>query len=494
VIAVVVAGCVPNPARYPAPSTQDISFTSEGDRLRYQRGDEELDEQDYYMLLGDKKAEAEVRSHRASGVRRQSIGTLLMALGVGVTAGTLFTYRNDPDRPSWINYAGFTAGAIGFAGGQQLRRAGRRRVQERPILDAERAQVAINMHRYGVATIGPGIVKSIELGKARTYCGAAGARLPPLVARDKAGREIDLKDRADWFSYASVPEGNLTATQAGLSVSSPLERSLANLGKPVKIEVRVKGTPLVETIELAQSLRCAERLSFEGADGADGSEGKRGTKGQGGRDGGMGGAGGRGRDGRGGLEVEVEAAFVTYRGKRYLAVVASAGKQQRFAMVDPTAGSITVESAGGAGGTGGRGGRGGNLDNFKVAVGGNACRDITSGAGGPGGPGGTGGRGGTITARGPAAALEAVVLTTPGGRAGLGGRGGDDGGIGVGCLGRHGEDGSDGDKGEAGDDGRVEKEVAPASTLSALAEVLATNPAVALEGGGEAPPRKRRRR
>jgi hypothetical protein len=40
------------------------------------------------------------------------------------------------------------------------------------------------------------------------------------------------------------------------------------------------------------------------------------------------------------------------------------------------------------------------VDNFKVAVGGDACRDITSGAGGPGGPGGTGGRGGAVALEG----------------------------------------------------------------------------------------------
>ena len=456
------------------------------------------------MLLGDKKAEDEVRSYRASGVRRQGVGAVLMALGVGAVAATLLTYRSDSDRPSWINYTGITVGLIGFAGGQQLRKSGKQRVQERPILDTDRAQVAINMHRYGVPTIGPGIVKAIELGKSRTYCAAGGAALPPLVARDKAGREIELKDRADWFSYASVPEDSVQVTQdGGISVSSPLASSLEHLGKPVKLEVRVKDSSLVETIELAQSLRCTEQLAFEGAAGAAGSAGKKGTEGEGGRDGGEGGEGGPGADGRDGPDVEVEAAFVTYQGKRYLAVAASAGKQQRFAMVDPAAGSITVVSAGGAGGAGGRGGAGGDLDNHKVAVGGNACRDITSGAGGAGGAGGTGGRGGTITARGPAAALEGVSLAARGGSAGYRGSGGSDGGIGVGCLGRHGEDGSDGASGEAGPDGRVAKVNAPASTLSMLAGILATNPAITLEGaggeapprkGGEAPPRKRRRR
>lgn len=479
-------GCISNPAKHPTPNDQEISFKGDAGDYHYLRGDEELDEQDYYMLLDDKKAEDEVASYRASAVRSQGIGAVLMGIGAGIVGATLFAYiKKDQlgELPQWVTYTGVTGGAILFTGGQQLRSGGKERVLKKRVLDAERAEIAINMKRYGVATIGPGIVKKVIFGDdtGQKYCGAAGAALSPLVAKDLGDRTLDLAGHDDWFTFSAEPKSLFELGSHGATVRSPLNDSLAKLGMPITVKVAVKDNPLVKTTTLEQSLACAESLEFYGRMGSRGTEGNKGAEA---KDGGNGGNGGNGGDGG---EIEAEAAFVTYKGKRYLAVAAHDHDQRKFAIVDPTRGSIAVKALGGAGGTGGKGGHGGGL-NLRGTSG--SCREITSGNGGAGGPGGVGGRGGTLRARGPREAIEALTLSADGGEGGDGGDGGMSGSSvtpgGLGCLASSGKFGETGPKGGQGSKGKVEKATANTASLSVLREWLATNPEVRIEGEADA--------
>lgn len=138
---------------------------------------------------------------------------------------------------------------------------------------------------------------------------------------------------------------------------------------------------------------------MDGTSGMDGSPGStdpdnpspggNGTNGSDGSNGGDGGNGGNGPD------VQV---FVTLRpGDHPLlqAGVTTPGHKERFYLIDPQGGSLTVVSSGGSGGSGGRGGRGGRGGSGGIGTpNGSSGSD---GSDGRNGSDGSSGRGGRIT-------------------------------------------------------------------------------------------------
>jgi hypothetical protein len=150
--------------------------------------------------------------------------------------------------------------------------------------------------------------------------------------------------------------------------------------------------------------------NFSGAPGQNGSDGTNGIDGMSGSsgstdpnnpspggngsDGGNGGDGGNGWPGGDAPAVQVKA--VVQPGSRTLIQVSvSAAGKQRFYLVDPNGGSLTVKADGGPGGRGGQGGRGG-----RGGAGGIGTPDGMSGSDGRNGQDGSAGpdgRGGLIT-------------------------------------------------------------------------------------------------
>ncbi len=142
----------------------------------------------------------------------------------------------------------------------------------------------------------------------------------------------------------------------------------------------------------------------DGMNGADGMSGSSGSTGSidpnnpsAGGDGGNGGDGSDGRDGGPGGDAKPVQMRVALQSSDHplLQVSVSAQGKERFYLVDPQGGSLTVRADGGSGGSGGRGGRGGQ--------GGSGGSGIPSGSNGLSGHDGRNGfdgsqgRGGLIT-------------------------------------------------------------------------------------------------
>ena len=88
-VAIVSYGCVTNPAVHPRPNSVDLEYIDGPEGKSWRRGSEQLDEQDFYELAGDKEAVEKIESHRASGVRKQTLGLAIVGIGIGVLAKTM---------------------------------------------------------------------------------------------------------------------------------------------------------------------------------------------------------------------------------------------------------------------------------------------------------------------------------------------------------------------------------------------------------------------
>ncbi|MGE0402014.1 MAG: hypothetical protein AB7T06_35250 [Kofleriaceae bacterium] len=480
------SACVTNPAKHPSPTNVELAYDDASEDSPWRRGDEQLDEQDFYELAGDKPAVEEIEDHRASGVRKQTIGTVMMGIGAAVLAGTAYAYLQretlfeDGEMPSWLLYGGaFTTVLVG-GGGWQIRKGGAEAVLEKPILSKGRAEEALMLARYGARTVGPGIVKAIEWDAPATYCVAGGGEIGAFVLRDRGGRDITELGK-EWVTvHADPEEAYLVGSITGTSIDA--------LDRAVTITLAVRDSDVKKVATIAPTFECHERIDLSAPSGSNGDKGSKGAKGEA-VDGGDGADGGDGGDGEDGPLVTVEAAHVTYRGKRLLAVAVEAGNRKKLMIVDAEKGSVSIDARGGRGGSGGSGGDGGNLDTFRLRE--TGCRHVTSGNGGNGGGGGKGGRGGQVTIRGPKEAIHAVTFDVDGGAPGVGGSPGSHGDTGVGCIGKSGERGKSGPDGARGASGKGTRDVTDASDLPMLRELLAGSEVV-LEG--EAPAKKPKKR
>ena len=150
--------------------------------------------------------------------------------------------------------------------------------------------------------------------------------------------------------------------------------------------------------------------NFSGSSGSSGFNGSDGTNGMDGTAGSLdpnhpsaGGAGSRGSDGTdgqrggdGGKAPDVNIRATLRPGSRYLLQVSvTAAGKQKFFLIQPEAGSLTVAADGGPGGSGGKGGRGGR--GGHGGIGSPNGSDGMSGLDGHDGPSGSDGQGGAIT-------------------------------------------------------------------------------------------------
>jgi hypothetical protein len=134
---------------------------------------------------------------------------------------------------------------------------------------------------------------------------------------------------------------------------------------------------------------------FDGSDGMSGSSGSidpnNPSPGGNGSDGSNGSNGGDGSRGGDAPPVQVRVAFRS-GAHPLLQVSVSAERQQKFYLIDPQGGSLTVKADGGSGGSGGKGGRGGRGGSGGMgSPSGNSGHDGSDGRNGSDGSAGSGG-------------------------------------------------------------------------------------------------------
>lgn len=533
IVVVFLTSCATNPAKHLEPNGADLRVSTV-DPVGLYRGDEKLDEQDFYELSGDTESLEAVKGSRSAGGVMQIGGASLVTVGVAAMAfgflnglladgGVLGEKGLYPAGTidGLVGYLIAGAGGLAVFGGGSLFVAGGNKVKgEPPVFDLKHAQAAIERGRYGEGGLKPENISSLVLtttSAKASYCVRSGALVKPLAALDKNGKEIAIQEHLDWVTVNATPadavstrdvftgvdtfvqdedetvEGTYNREAAKKDppkeyvVSSPLNRSLANYLTPVTLSATVKGTNVSTTLKLEQDLECAEEVDFGGRAGSAGSWGDSGASGSSSRSAGSGGSGGPGGDGSSGPDVDAEAAWVRDPfGKRLALVAWSSGGSTGATLIGPR-GSLTLDASGGPGGRGGSGGKGGR------GVSGDSKRCPSDGGnGGSGGNGGRGGSGGRVRLELSDDSLSGIVSASvrggSGGSGGSQGRGGSGGSSSKGCSNaRSGSDGSSGQSGPRGSDGSVTKKTVPAAQLELVQRALKDLKGFKLDGAADAP-------
>lgn len=204
-------------------------------------------------------------------------------------------------------------------------------------------------------------------------------------------------------------------------------------GKTGHVSITVPSHPGVSAdLDIPLRYNYAFASNYAGSSGSDGTSGTDGINGTSGTmgsmdpdnpsPGGNGGDGingsdaGNGGDGGGGPAVHVEVALQPGSQPLLQIGVMAAGHKERFYLVDPQGGSLTVTSAGGAGGSGGKGGRGGSGGSGGLGT--PSGSDGSSGSNGSDGRDGSSGNGGAVTVRYDDKVkpyLAAIRVSNPGG-------------------------------------------------------------------------------
>ncbi len=533
VLFVWVASCATNPAKHLEPNGTDVRVNTV-DPVGLYRGEEKLDEQDFYELSGDTESFDAVKSSRGAGGAMQIGGASLVTVGVvamafgflnGLLADGGILGEKGLYAPGTIDgltgYLIAGAGGLAVFGGGTLFTVGGNKVKgEPPVFDLQHAQAAIEKGRYGAGGLKPETISSLQLTTSSAkaaYCARSGALVKPLAALDTNGKEIAIQEHLDWVTVDATPadavsvrdmytgvngfvaeddesvDGTYNREAAKKSapkeyvVTSPLTRSLANYLTPVTLVATVKGTGVSTTLKLEQSLECSEEVDFSGANGSSGSSGDSGGSGSSSRGAGSGGSGGPGGDGSSGPDVDVEAAWVRDSAGRRLVLAAwTSGSSSSATLIAPK-GTLTIDASGGLGGRGGSGGRGGR------GVSGDSKRCPSDGGnGGSGGNGGRGGQGGRVRLELADESLSGLVGASvrggAGGSGGSAGRGGYGGTSSKGCSSaRSGADGSSGQSGPRGSDGSMTKKLVPAAQLEQVQRALKELKGFKLDGAADAP-------
>jgi hypothetical protein len=239
------------------------------------------------------------------------------------------------------------------------------------------------------------------------------------------------KGKVQWKDLAVTPSVVAYNKKGTLSLAADPRVSD---GKTGHIDITVPSHPGIQAaLDIPLRYNYPFVAKYAGAGGASGTPGTDGTAGMNGSDGstdpdnpsagGDGSAGSNGSDGGdggngdNGPSVQV---FVTLRAGTHpllqAGALAKGSKKERFYLIDPNGGSLTVSDVGGSGGPGGRGGHGGS-----GGSGGNGIPpgfSGSSGLDGQDGSSGSDGGGGLIAVTyDPSVApyLSALILSSPGG-------------------------------------------------------------------------------
>ncbi len=256
-------------------------------------------------------------------------------------------------------------------------------------------------------------VTSMDAKLAKGTAIAPGEKLPLVVAfTDPTGKvwvtEGEGHGKILWKDITVTPTV-VTANKKGV-VSLPSDPRISD-GKAAHVAITVPSHPDMHS-EIDIPVRYDYKYSFY-VSGSSGSSGMNGTDGMDGSSGSMGSsdpdhpsAGGNGSDGTNGSDgsdggpggdappTQVRVALRS-GAHPLLQVEASAAGKDKFYLIDPNGGFLTVTSAGGSGGSGGKGGRGGR--GGSGGIGSPNGSSGSDGLSGRDGSDGSSGRGGSIT-------------------------------------------------------------------------------------------------
>lgn len=228
-----------------------------------------------------------------------------------------------------------------------------------------------------------------------------------LLTQGKGGGKVLWKDLQVAADVVAVNKKGVVSLASDPRVSD---------GKTGRITVTVPSHPSLRTdLDIPFRYDIAFKADFSGAQGSSGMNGMDGTDGSSGSMGSTdpnnpsaGGDGSNGTDGSNGgdggaggdappvqIRVAYQAPTAQSNGHPLLQISASSGALERFFLVDPQGGSLTVSADGGGGGSGGRGGRGGR--GGSGGIGSPNGSDGMSGHDGTNGSDGSPGNGGLIT-------------------------------------------------------------------------------------------------
>lgn len=515
--------------------SRDLTPTEEKPRIegdQFFRGDaEQLDEQEYYQLVGDKESYDAVRGPKLLAQNTQFLWAILAILGAGAAAFgganlVLGQLENPPIAPlfprpadgiNYIPYAITAGGAVLFGVGIGLLTSSGRRVNptER-VFDLAHARESAR--RAGIDPDAPAPnsyegqrlasekkmaaeaaaydeerkklkrsdTKSLELdGAPESLSFQEGGQLK-VTFRDAKGDRLDYLSTEGWLEFSSSPAGFVD--QDG-NWTNPLRSNLKYLGTPLTLTVTLKETAVKASVTIKQDLtkRAVLILPSPRSSGNEGESGRGGEDGRSSSPRGQNGSHGQhGTDAGDGGDVRAEAAFIQDpRGESYLLVITSGN---RWDITDGKRATISASGApGGRGGAGGRGGSG--WSPFKD------CE--VPGDGGDGGDGGNGGNGGDgpiLSVDAPSqAVLDQLTLESEGGADGLAGAAGRGGSKGVeqSCSytrsttrAKEGREGRAGQRGNKGADGKVITNIVSKGELEWVTEFLKANPTMKLDDDG----------
>jgi hypothetical protein len=265
--------------------------------------------------------------------------------------------------------------------------------------------------------VGPGEKKSLIV----TFTQPDGT---VLVTAGKGQGKVQWKDLTVTPTVVSVNKSGVLTLPRDPRVSD---------GKIGHVSITVPSHPdLKADLDIPLRYNYAFAASYAGSDGSKGSDGSNGLDGSSGSmgsmdpnnpspggnggDGSNGSDGSNGGDGSDGPAVQVQVALQAGSHPLLQFGVTVAGSKERYFLVDPQGGSLTVTSAGGSGGKGGSGGRGGSAGSGGIGTpnGSNG----NAGSNGSDGRNGFDGGGGSITVTYDPAVqpyLAALHLSNPGG-------------------------------------------------------------------------------
>jgi hypothetical protein len=238
-LAFAFAACATNPARGLTPNGVDPIIRFEAGRTDERlekdffdpekretgafRGDEKLDEQDFYAVIEDQESLRAVSGSRGAGNVLQGLGIGVATLGYATAAafgvdlllskGGLLVGEGEGLLPRFFEdglamYGGLLGGVVVGAIGLGLFFWGKdKTLGHPPVFKMKHAQQALETSLYGAGGLTPQSVVKLELN-ATPFCATDPATVQ-LVARDAKGRAITLKDRGDWFAWSTSPEGLL---------------------------------------------------------------------------------------------------------------------------------------------------------------------------------------------------------------------------------------------------------------------------------------------
>ena len=242
---------------------------------------------------------------------------------------------------------------------------------------------------------------------------APGEKSPLVVAVTEPGGKVLVTEgqgqgKVMWKDLKVTPSV-VSANQKGI-LSLPWDPRVSD-GKVAHVAITVPSHPGLRA-ELDVPLRYSYSFSsnfsgssgsdgFKGTDGLDGASGSAGSMDpnhpSAGGDGSNGANGSNGQDGAVGGDAPPVQIRVALRSGSHplLQVKVSAAGHQKFYLVDPQGGSLTVKADGGSGGSGGKGGRGGRGGSGGMGT--PSGRNGNDGSSGRNGWDGSPGKGGNIT-------------------------------------------------------------------------------------------------